>query len=144
MVGLLEAELVCLTSIIIISLGCNLFEIGSWPQFYTTPQPSIRIIPLPWCSQSILDTPYFAEGLSWTSHWGVSNVASQGTDWAWQGWQLWEWALTRVTIVPLRGSIKWARKESLNMMPLLTVLWYFPEAQSLSLRYAEQNHSAHH
>lgn len=56
--------MVCLTSIIIISLGCNLFEIGCWLQFYTTPQPSIRIIPLPWCSQSILDTPYFAERLS--------------------------------------------------------------------------------
>lgn len=36
----------CPTFIIIISLGCNLFEIGSRPQFYTLCLSPIRIIPL--------------------------------------------------------------------------------------------------
>lgn len=44
--GLLEAELVCLTCIVIISLGCSLFKIGSQPQFYTLCLSPIRIIPL--------------------------------------------------------------------------------------------------
>lgn len=44
LVGLLEAELACPTFIMTISLGCNLFEIGSRPQFCTSCLR--RIIPL--------------------------------------------------------------------------------------------------
>lgn len=85
----------------------------------------------------------FAEGLSCTSSYpawcfkhGLPYVLS--TEGAWQGLQLWGSVLMQVTILSLRGNVVWVWIQSPAMMPLLAAVWYFPEAQPLSLWYAEQ------
>lgn len=98
------------------------------------PQPHKDYSSAGWCPQSIQDTLCFAEGPSSASN--VLNTASH------MSLAQMEHDRAQVTISSLRGSAIWVQKESLAMMPLLTVAWHSPhptpQAEPLSLRYAEQ------